>query len=112
MGSTNGTYVGGRRIDGEKQLIGSPDIRFGGIKMTFQVSAENVDEMKGTRAIAGLNRAQARQLSAAAASRPPAALVVAEEIPSEKPRRLSVWLWLAVLVLLAGAAYFVMQGRA
>jgi pSer/pThr/pTyr-binding forkhead associated (FHA) protein len=111
MGSTNGTYVGGRRIDGEKQLIGSPDIRFGGIKMTFQVSAENVDEMKGTRAIAGLNRAQARQLAAAATPRPQAA-PIAEEPPSEKPRSFSIWLWLAVLVLLAGAAYFVMQGRA
>ena len=32
MGSTNGTYVGGRRIDAEAPLIGAPDLRFGGVK--------------------------------------------------------------------------------
>ena len=32
MGSTNGTYVGGRRIDAEAPLIGAPDVRFGGVK--------------------------------------------------------------------------------
>jgi pSer/pThr/pTyr-binding forkhead associated (FHA) protein len=37
MGSTNGTYVGGRRIDGEAPLVGAPDLRFGGVKFIFRV---------------------------------------------------------------------------
>ena len=35
MGSTNGTYVGGRRIEGEAPLVGAPDLRFGGVKFIF-----------------------------------------------------------------------------
>jgi pSer/pThr/pTyr-binding forkhead associated (FHA) protein len=36
MGSTNGTYVGGRRILGEALLNGAPDVRVGGIKFIFR----------------------------------------------------------------------------
>lgn len=53
QGSTNGSYVGGRRVQGEQQLVGAPDVRFGSVKMMFKstpVPAE--DDMKGTRAIA------------------------------------------------------------
>lgn len=36
VGSTNGTYVGGRRILGEARLQGAPDLRVGGIKFIFR----------------------------------------------------------------------------
>lgn len=36
MGSTNGTYVGGRRIAGESRMVGAPDLRFGGVKLVFR----------------------------------------------------------------------------
>ncbi|HKT07352.1 MAG TPA: FHA domain-containing protein [Gemmatimonadaceae bacterium] len=39
MGSTNGTYVGGRRILGEALLQGAPDLRVGGIKFIFRPTA-------------------------------------------------------------------------
>ena len=53
QGSTNGSYVGGRRVQGEQQLIGAPDVRFGSIKMMFKSAPVPADEdMKGTRAIA------------------------------------------------------------
>jgi pSer/pThr/pTyr-binding forkhead associated (FHA) protein len=110
MSSTNGTYVGGRRIEGEKHLVGSPDLRFGGIKMTFQVAADAVEDMKGTRAIAGVNRAQARQMAAAAAART-AAPVVAEPPLQEESKRISVWLWLGVIALVAGGVFYILQGR-
>src|ERR1700722_11951537 len=35
--STNGTYVGGRRIDAEERLDHSADLRLGGVKLTFAV---------------------------------------------------------------------------
>ena len=55
MGSTNGTYVGGRRIDGEAPLTGAPDLRFGGVKFIFRVP-EGAKESGAsqTRAIASV----------------------------------------------------------
>jgi len=37
MGSTNGTYVGGRRIESESPLVGAPDVRFGSVKFIFRM---------------------------------------------------------------------------
>jgi pSer/pThr/pTyr-binding forkhead associated (FHA) protein len=36
LASTNGTFVDGRRIDGEAIIQGSAELRFGGIKVTFR----------------------------------------------------------------------------
>jgi pSer/pThr/pTyr-binding forkhead associated (FHA) protein len=69
QGSTNGTYVGGRRVMGEQRLEGAPDLRFGGIKMAFRAIAAPVDDVAGTRAIAAVNVDAARR---AAANRTPA----------------------------------------
>ncbi len=56
QGSTNGTYLAGRRIAGEVELVGAPDVRFGGVKMTFRPAADaSAADTKGTRAIAALN---------------------------------------------------------
>jgi pSer/pThr/pTyr-binding forkhead associated (FHA) protein len=35
LASTNGTFVDGRRIDGEAIIQGAAELRFGGIKVTF-----------------------------------------------------------------------------
>lgn len=55
QGSTNGTYVGGRRVTGEQRIEGAPDLRFGGIKMHFRPAAVAAPEGGGTRAIAAVN---------------------------------------------------------
>ena len=113
MDSTNGTYVGGRRISGEKHLVGSPDIRFGGIKMIFQVAAEPVDDAKGTRAIAGMRPARplAPSRPAAASGATPAGAVVEVDVPEERPARGLGWVWIAVIVLIVGAVFFMLWGR-
>ena len=55
MGSTNGTYVGGRRIEGEAALVGAPDVRFGGVKFIFRVPDDaKSGNASQTRAIAAL----------------------------------------------------------
>jgi pSer/pThr/pTyr-binding forkhead associated (FHA) protein len=72
--STNGTYVGGRRVQGEHRVEGAPDVRFGGIKMTFRPVAVAGDEAGGTRAIAAMSVDQARKSTVAK----PAAPVPAE----------------------------------
>ena len=64
QGSTNGTYVGGRRVQGEQQLVGAPDVRFGNIKLTFRPAAGAQDVGGGTRAIAALSVDQAKRMSA------------------------------------------------
>ena len=79
MASTNGTYVGGRRIVGEAPLEGAPDLRVGGIKFIFRPSGSDAggavasdsdalspDQMGGgagrTRAIAALTPEQRAKL--------------------------------------------------
>jgi hypothetical protein len=79
QGSTNGTYVGGRRVQGEQQMVGAPDVRFGGIKMMFRpaaVAAE--DEGKGTRAIAAMHVDAAKKLSAPPRSTAPSPKALSE----------------------------------
>ena len=42
MGSTNGTYVGGRRVECGPKLEGAPDLRFGGMKVTFRTAESEI----------------------------------------------------------------------
>jgi len=103
MNSTNGTYVGGTRISGERLLEGTPDVRFGGMKMRFlPVGAAAEGDGKGTRAIASVERLR-RTVPAAAPAQP------APEPPS---RGVSVWAVVAGVLLLAAAAFFMLEGRA
>ncbi|HVE78653.1 MAG TPA: FHA domain-containing protein, partial [Gemmatimonadaceae bacterium] len=107
MGSTNGTYVAGRRVD-EAALAGQTDVRFGGIKMAFRPVADAPDDVKGTRAIAGAAVEQARRIAAeqraaAAAARP------AE--PEPKSGGVPAIVYVLVLLLLGLGAFFVLQGR-
>lgn len=102
MDSTNGTYVGGTRIAGERRLEGTPDVRFGGMKMRFSPAVAASDgEVKGTRAIASVERL--RRTVPAAAPAQPAAAPASRGIPG--------WVWV-VGVLAAAAAFFVLRGRA
>lgn len=87
MGSTNGTYVGGRRILGEALLEGAPDLRVGGIKFIFRPTSADAglggvsrglaadgadrDAVTGagqTRAIAALTPDERARLMASASS--------------------------------------------
>lgn len=106
MDSTNGTYVSGTRIAGERRLEGTPDVRFGGMKMRFlpadaaETAAEG--EVKGTRAIASVERLR-RTVPAAAPAQP---------APEPDPRGVSIWVWVASVLLIAAAAFFMLGGRA
>ena len=87
QGSTNGTYVGGRRVQGEQQLTGAPDVRFGGIKVIFRPAAASLEDTGGgTRAIAAFSVDAARK----AASSPRASATASKqdlaEVPAEKKK--------------------------
>ena len=103
MDSTNGTYVGGTRIAGERRLDGTPDVRFGGMKMRFTAADETAEgEAKGTRAIASVERLR-RTVPAAAPVQP---------APEPASRGVSIWVWAVAVLLLAAAAFFMLEGRA
>lgn len=102
MDSTNGTYVGGARIAGERRLEGTPDVRFGGMKMRFTPADAAADgDAKGTRAIASVERLR-RTVPAAGPSQP---------APVPASRGIPGWVWV-VGVLAAAAAFFMLRGRA
>jgi pSer/pThr/pTyr-binding forkhead associated (FHA) protein len=63
QGSTNGTYVGGRRVLAEQPLVGAPDVRFGNVKLTFRPSAATADVGGSTRVIAPISTEEARRRS-------------------------------------------------
>jgi pSer/pThr/pTyr-binding forkhead associated (FHA) protein len=105
LASTNGTYVDGKRILGDRRLDGAPDVRFGGIKMRFTEAgfdaAAGREGRKGTRAIASAERRPGRAPSSAAAARPGA--------DAERTTR---WVWIIGAIAVGTAAFFLFKGRA
>ena len=110
VGSTNGTYVAGRRLEGEQELTAGADLRFGGVKVRFQPLADRAEEGKGTRVIAGANlEAAKRAAPAPAPTRRPAPAAAAPKAPEKKSSRTLVLL--LVVLVAAAAAYFLGIGR-
>ena len=118
MGSTNGTYVGGRRIEGEAPLIGAPDVRFGGVKFIFRVP-EGAEAGSGsqTRAIAAV-KVEARK-HAEGPKTPEASQPVRGEAPNgvraaqAKPtsRWVPLLLFFLVLILAAAGVFILIKGQ-
>jgi hypothetical protein len=100
LGSTNGTYVGGQRLNAERRLDGAPDVRFGGVKLIFRSKDAAGGGLADTRAIA-VGRPQ--PAAAPTAARVPGPIAAnASARPSSRPG-ISAWVWF-VLVLAVGAA--------
>ena len=104
MNSTNGTYVGGSRVTGERRLDGAPDVRFGGVKLRFlpmDVGTEELDA-KGTRPF----RAADRPVTAPKLLEAP---VEAEPVAAEQGSNVK---WVLAAIAVAAAVFFVLRGRA
>jgi pSer/pThr/pTyr-binding forkhead associated (FHA) protein len=113
MGSTNGTYVAGRRVETEQRLEGAPDLRFGGVKVVFRpaAAADGADDVKGTRAFS-MPRAPSAQRTPPHPTKPSSPVIApgAEtEEEQQQTRGFPLWLWIAVVVLLALGAFFIYQ---
>ena len=106
VGSTNGTYVGGQRLVGERRLEGSPDVRFGGVKMIFQPRDAAAPASKGTRAIVGVDRTKLRP----AAPATPLAAATSPAVASAD-RGVPAWIWGIVAIAVAGAVAFFLLNR-
>jgi pSer/pThr/pTyr-binding forkhead associated (FHA) protein len=100
MNSTNGTYVGGSRVTGERRLDDTPDVRFGGVKLRFIPAGVNPNDLAARVAKA----AEERKRPAPALSQ-----VVTDATPAAGTSRL-IWLLLALVV--GAAVFFVLRGRA
>ena len=123
MQSTNGTYVGGTRIPNERRLDGSPDVRFGGLKMRFtghDSAAET--EAKGTRAIAAIERkprpsftpisSPTLEPATPAAAPTEASPAHAAAAVEGKSGGMPAWIWIVVALVVAAGVLFFLKGRA
>ena len=106
LSSTNGTYVGGSRLTHDRRLDGTPDVRFGGVKLTFRPADVPMAAVKSTRAIASTpidrSKLPPRQPRATAPAKP-AAPVAPERTGS------SVWLWMTILIVAAAVAFYLLK---
>jgi pSer/pThr/pTyr-binding forkhead associated (FHA) protein len=104
--STNGTYVGGRRVRGEQALTGAPDLRFGDVKVAFRPLVQSTESDKGTRAIAGVSVEEARRMAARKSGipLPPPSPV---PVPAPPPSGGGTGLWIGVIVGIAIVAAIV-----
>ena len=114
MGSTNGTYVGGRRVESDLKLEGAPDLRFGGVKVTFRTGDAEIppDDVKGTRAFSMPRAPRAAEGRVAPPTKPSSPVIAPGAEDPEAPakgRGFPLWLWLAVAMLLALGAFFIYE---
>ena len=100
MNSTNGTWVAGSRVTGERRLDGAPDVRFGGVKLRFVPAGVNPDELTARAARAG----EERKRPAAAATQ-----AATDARPGAGTSRL---LWVLLALVIGAAVFFVFRGRA
>jgi len=115
MDSTNGTYVGGTRVMGERRIEGSPDVRFGGMKFRFTavgVGGAADMEGKGTRAIAMMGRASAMPARSATPQSSVPAQPVAVPEPAKPAGGVPAWVWIVAVLVIAAVAFFLLKGRA
>ena len=114
MDSTNGTYVGGSRVNGERKLEGSPDLRFGGLKFRFMPTGASTApaEGKGTRAIAAVALPPVAAPEFTEKQRVTAKAPAAPEGTS-KGGGMPTWIWIvAGIVVGLVVAFFLLKGRA
>ncbi|MDQ2667609.1 MAG: FHA domain-containing protein [Gemmatimonadota bacterium] len=117
MDSTNGTYVGGSRVNGERKIEGSPDLRFGGLKFRFTptgAGSATVAEAKGTRAIAAMAMPPAAPTPVeSTAGQAPAARDAASSVTATSGGGMRTWIWIVVGVVVGLiVAFFLLKGRA
>ena len=116
MDSTNGTYVGGSRVNGEKKLEGSPDLRFGGLKFRFTPSgaaSATAADAKGTRAIASVALPPVAAAAQTTAKQPVTAKTPAAAEGATKGGGMPTWVWIVAGVVVGlVVAFFLLKGRA
>jgi hypothetical protein len=107
VGSTNGTFVTGQRLTGERRLDGVADLRFGGVQMTFRPGVGDAASGSGTKVLPGIARVTSREVAA------PGTLQAVATSLAAKPssQRIPPWIWGVVALAVAGAVAFSLLNR-
>jgi len=108
MDSTNGTYVAGERVRGERALGATTAVRFGGVKVIFRSDPKIVDADGGTRAIVGIKPSHQQR---APMARHKVATRQADASDSTRTRRISPLVWIAAAVAIGATVLLVIQDR-
>ncbi|MEP7383773.1 MAG: FHA domain-containing protein [Gemmatimonadota bacterium] len=108
MDSTNGSYVAGTRVFGEAKVGSGVDLRVGGIKMAFRILGGGQRGTGETRVIVGVRGADPKR--AEQHLKELARGVESREAPAERAGP-PVWIWVALVALVAFFIYLVLQGR-
>lgn len=111
MNSTNGTYVAGERIRGERALGATTAVRFGGVKVIFRSEPQLVDADGGTRVIVGLKPSHQPHQQRAPMAPHKVATGQAAASASTRVRRFSPLVWIAAAVAIGATLLFVIQDR-
>jgi hypothetical protein len=91
----------------ERRLDGAPDLRFGGVKMTFRPRDAGHEVHKGTRVVAGIDRTKLRPATPAHAAAPQQ--TAAAPMPQQRSA-IPGWVWgLVVLAIAAVVGFFLMN---
>jgi pSer/pThr/pTyr-binding forkhead associated (FHA) protein len=101
MNSTNGTYVGGSRVSGERRLDGTPDVRFGGVKLRFIPAGASPDALEASAP----RPTGERNYPSPSGERSSAEI----ESPGGSTSRL---LWVLLALVVVAAIFFMLRGRA
>lgn len=101
--STNGVLVNGERVDGARRLARGDVVRVGPEEFRFSADVPTP--------ILESTTAPAPPVGEARDSHAPAAPAAVDAEAEARRRALPAWVWLAVALLVAAGAFFVMQGR-
>jgi pSer/pThr/pTyr-binding forkhead associated (FHA) protein len=109
MNSTNGTYVGGRRISGETSVPSMASVRFGGVKAIFRAGPDAAGAEGGTRVIVGARPSDQQR---APSARPIVAMRRATASDSTRTKRgIPALVWVAAAAVIGATVLIVLQDR-
>ncbi len=106
LGSTNGTYVGGSRFTGERKIDEGSELRFGGVKMSFQPSDAGQSMDGGARQIANVSHPQLNPTTNI-----PAVVLMPEPKEPETAPPVPAWVWGVVVAAVVAVAVFLLAVR-
>lgn len=106
MNSTNGTYVAGERVRGERALGATATVRFGGVKVIFRSEPQIVDADGGTRVIVGFKPSH-QQRTPVARRR----VAARDADDSSRTGRVSPLVWIAAALAIGATVLLVIQDR-
>jgi pSer/pThr/pTyr-binding forkhead associated (FHA) protein len=106
LGSTKGTYVGGSRFTGDRQVDSGSELRFGNVKMTFQLGdlADGSPNV-AARQVANVSRPQLNPTTNIPA------VVLLPDAKEPESAGVPTWLWGAVAAAVVAVAVFLLAVR-